>query len=385
MENRKFRINPVLFWALFCLALIIAGNLLLRSPQAEAPVEETVPVTEAPTETPTEAATVPATEPTEETQPTEAEETWQGFDVGAHLDEISFNIAIQIGDTGFNQLGFSQLRSDLYIKTLSNFADRMAEKGVRVISAPAPTAVGVMIEEQYLPQLKCASQKDMQAYLHDGMSDNILKVDVFSNLLEHNGEYLFFRTDHHWTALGAYYAYEAICEALGYTPTPLEEFEVWDQGEFAGSLYGRVKHPTKLRNDNLVAYIPPQDLTLTVYSNNKSLGQEKPVIADFTSPACKGSRYSAFLSGESVLSVLENNEMEEGPSCIVVKDSFGNCLVPYLAAHYKTIYAVDYRIYRAMTLEKLAEKQEVDDVIFAPYLIATQATDGNDFFKMICR
>ena len=346
-------------WLLGALALVLTVS---GSPAAGATQQETLPA---------------------ETVAAEAEE-WQGFDVGAHLDEISFKIAIQIGDTGFNQLGFSQVQSDRYIASLSDFADRMAEKGVRVISAPAPTAVGVMIEEEYLPQLKCASQREMQAYLHDGMSDNVLKVDVFSNMVRHNGEYLYFRTDHHWTALGAYYAYEALCNALELTPTPLEEFTQWDQGAFTGSLYGRVRHPSKLREDQLIAYVPPADITMTVYWKNPNHGQVKPVIGDYTKMS-KGSRYSAFLSGESVMTVLENNDMEEGPSCIVVKDSFGNCYVPYLTEHYKTIYAVDYRIYRAMTLEALVEKHGIDDVIFAPYLIATQATDGNDFFRTICR
>ena len=372
MENRNLYGWPGLrrgiLWVLV-LTLILTGIVLPWAPSARAAEEETVPAAE-----------------TKETQAetTEPEEAWQGFDVGAHLDEISFKIAIQIGDTGFNQLGFSQVQSDRYIKTLSDFADRMAEKGVRVISAPAPTSVGIMVEEKYLPEINCASQKDMQAYLHDNMCDNIVKVDVVSKLLEHNGEYLFFRTDHHWTALGAYYAYVALCETLGYTPTPLEEFEAWDQGEFTGSLYGRVRYPQKLRSDNLVAYIPPADITMMVHMKNNGWGQEKPVVSDFSKQS-KGSKYSAYLSGQSVLSVLENNDMEEGPNCIVVKDSFGNCYVPYLTEHYKTIYAVDYRTYRARGLAAMVDLYGIDDVIFAPYLIGTQATDGNDFFKTICR
>lgn len=344
-------------WALLAMVLLLTG-----SPWALATTVETLP---------------------EETQPEETAQ-WKGFDYPAHSNEVSRKIAIQIGDTAFNQLGFSQMQSDRYIETVSTFADAMAEKGVRVISAPAPTAVGVMIEEQYLPEIDCASQKDMQAYLHDGMSENVVKVDVFSNLLAHNDEYLFFRTDHHWTALGGYYAYDALCKTLGFETVPLEKFTEWDQGKFTGSLYGKVSYPARLRADNLVAYVPPADILMTVYEGNRYKGKEKPVIADF-SQMLPRSKYSAFLSGQSVLTVLENRDMEEGPSCIVVKDSFGNCYVPYLTEHYKTIYAVDYRIYREKTLKALVEEKEIDDVIFAPYLIATQATDGNDFFKMICR
>lgn len=319
-----------------------------------------------------------------QTQSAEEEKAWKGFDFAAHSHEVSTKIAIQVGDTGFNQLGFSQMQSDRYVESISKFADEMAQLGIRVISAPAPTSVGVMIEEQYLPQIRCASQKDMQAYLHNGMSENVVKVDVFSNLLEHNDEYLFFRTDHHWTALGGYYAYDALCKALELETVPLDKFTEWDQGKFTGSLYGRVCYPNRLRADNLVAYVPPGDILMTVYRKNHNIGQEHPVVADFTM-FDPGSKYSAFLSGESVLTVLENRSMEEGPSCIVVKDSFGNCYVPYLTEHYKTIYAVDYRIYREKTLKELALEKGVSDVIFAPYLIATQATDGNDFFKLICR
>ena len=314
-----------------------------------------------------------------QTQSPEEEKAWKGFDFAAHSHEVSTKIAIQVGDTGFNQLGFSQVQSDRYIESISKFADEMAQLGIRVISAPAPTSVGVMIEEQYLPQIRCASQKDMQAYLHNGMSENVVKVDVFSNLLEHNDEYLFFRTDHHWTALGGYYAYDALCKALELETVPLDKFTEWDQGKFTGSLYGRVCYPNRLRADNLVAYVPPGDILMTVYRKNHNIGQEHPVVADFTM-FDPGSKYSAFLSGESVLTVLENRSMEEGPSCIVVKDSFGNCYVPFLSKTYRRVYAIDYRKFGIMQLSYLCTTKEVDEIIVMPYLIATQSIQGNDIF-----
>ena len=68
---------------------------------------------------------------------------------------------------------------------------------------------------EYLAQLNCSRQDEMLAYLHDNMSDNVLKVDTVSRLVEHNDEYIYYRTDHHWTALGAYYADTALCDAAG--------------------------------------------------------------------------------------------------------------------------------------------------------------------------
>ena len=54
--------------------------------------------------------------------------------------------------------------------------------------------------------------------------------------------------------------------------------------------------------------------------------------------------------------------MTEGPSCIVVKESFGNCFIPFLVNHYKTIYVIDYRDYTG-TVSALAQEKGVDDVI----------------------
>ena len=250
--------------------IAVQGDLTMSD---EIPVEEEPPVAE-PAADGTEES---ETETTAET--TEPEETgWGG--VQTENNEISLGAAIQIGDTGFNQLGFSKVQSDRYIKTVSSFADRMAAKGVRVISAPAPTAVGVMVEPDMLPQLKCARQDEMISYLHDNMSDNVVKVDTFSNLVKHNNEYIYFRTDHHWTQLGAYYAYEALCEATGQEAAPLDSFTLWNQGKFTGSLYGKVRWPKKLRADTLDCYVPQGDITFYAHFTDGSKGTEWPLIAE---------------------------------------------------------------------------------------------------------
>ncbi len=342
-------------------------------------------------EVPEENTYQPNTEPAPETQPdsepqtTETGETtapteaqWGGVDVANK--EINLGVVIQIGDAGFNQLAFSKPQSDRYIKSVNDFADRMAEKGVRVISAPAPTSVGVMIEPEYLEQLNCSDQNEIIGYLHDNMSENVVKVDTFSNLVEHNDEYIYFRTDHHWTALGAYYAYEALCEAAGFEAPPLDDFEYWNQGEFAGSLYGKVRWPRKLTIDTLECFVPQGNITMLAHFNAGSLGTEWPMIADRTNQD-KNSRYSAFLAGDVPMAHIINEDNEGGPNCVVLKDSFGNCFVPYLSQNYHHVYALDYRKYWLMGLAEFSEKYDIDDVILAPYLIATQATDGNDMFR----
>ena len=357
--------------------IAIDGDLILSDeipPSETAPAAATEPE-EAPETASTEAASAETTAP--------AEEEWGGVDAGA--EEIALGAVIQIGDAAFNQLGFSHIQSDKYAATVSKFADKMAEQGVSVISAPAPTAIGVMVEAEYLEQLNCARQDEMISYMHGSMSDNVRKVDTFSNLVDHNDEYLYFRTDHHWTARGAYYAYEALCLELGYEAAPLDSFEEWDQGEFVGSIYGKSRWPTKLTKDTLYCYVPQGDITMMAYRTSDSIGQEWPLIADRTKDANSNSRYSAFLGADCALAHVVNESLPDGPNCIVVKDSFGNCFVPYLTQNYHNIYAIDYRKYRRMTLSAMVEAYDIDEVIFAPYLTATQSIDGNSFFEMLCR
>lgn len=350
----------------------------------EIPVSMEVPEPETPGVEPEEETAVTDTVPEEtaaeeETSGETEPEGWGGIDAGEDA-EISLGTAIQIGDAAFNQLGFSKYESDRYIKTLNTFAEAVKDKGVRVISCPAPTAVGIMVEEQYLQKLNCASQREMVNYLHGGMTEDIVKVDTFSNIVKHNDEYIYFRTDHHWTARGAYYAYEALCQAAGMEPAPLDSFEEWDQGTLTGSLYGKVSKPHKLRKDNLYCYIPQGDITMVTYSENGIARGEQPILRDMSAEP-DNATYSTFISGDYAMVEITNESIPDAPNCVVIKDSFGNPFSIYLTQNYHKVYCIDYRKYKAMGLQQYVEEYEISDVIYAPYLIATQSSLGNDFFR----
>ena len=339
-------------------------------------VSDAVPVQTEPAE-----ISPPETDDPEETVPsTEAEEEgWGGID--AANAEIDLGAAIQIGDAGFNQLGFNEQQANRYIATMNRFAKQLEPHGVKVVSAPCPTSVGIMVEESYLDMLGCAPQDEIIAYLHENMDDSIVKVDTFTNLIDHNDEYVYFRTDHHWTALGAYYAYEALCETLGYEPASLEEdFELWNQGDFKGTLYGKVRWPAKLRIDTLDTYVPKGNITMYAHFKNNHNKAEYPIVSDWSDKDPNG-KYSAFLGSDCPMVEIINEDLpEDAPSCVVVKDSFGNCYVPFLTKTYRTVYAIDYRKFGVMQLSYLCTSKDVDQVIVMPYLIATQSIQGNDIF-----
>ena len=315
-----------------------------------------LPVTmEVPEETEPPAVTQPVqTQPgvdteVETTAPTELQ-GWGGVDAGDGADiEMGSNAVIQIGDSAFNAVGFSQIFSEEYAGTVTNFAETVEEAGITVVSAPSPTAVGILIEPEFLDKLNCARQDEMIGYMHSLMGDTVVKVDTYAALVPHNDEYIYFRTDHHWTARGAYYSYAAICEALGYTPAALQDFTEWDQGEFEGSLYWKAAKPRRLQLDNLIAYVPQGDIEMVIY-NNSSYGREGDLIQDMTQREINA-KYSAFICSDNPLTEITNHSIPDGPSCVLVKDSFGNALAPFLAQTYHKVYVVDYRKFSQTTLQ----------------------------------
>ena len=93
------------------------------------------------------------------------------------------------------------------------------------------------------------------------MDDSVVTVDAYSELRKHTDRYIFFRTDHHWTQLGAYYAYTAFCQSTGLEPVPIEDFETGSFEGFVGSMYTYTsKYPQSsiLRDnpDTLYYYVP---------------------------------------------------------------------------------------------------------------------------------
>ena len=358
----------------------------LPTEQTQLPTEATqapTEVTQAPTETVPVETTVP---PTEEiidvAPPTEPVEQWGGVDAGEGA-EVYLSKAIQIGDSAFTYFGFSEYYSNKYIKLINKFHDAVKDKGVNVIQASAPTAVGILVENEYMEKLKCSPQDQVVDYINGSLNEGVYGIDTYESLIDHNDEYLFFRTDHHWTALAAYYVYVDVCEALGNIPAELSDFEVWDQGKFEGSLYYKCKYTSKLLSDNVIAYNPPGELSTRILKEDgKSFQWE--VLTDM-SRSNVGSKYMTFLAGDHPLVTIQNDSLPDAPNCVLIKDSFGNCFAPFLTQNYHTVYVVDYRTYRKMGMRSFVDQYDIQDVILMPNLAASQTENVIALLEYILR
>ena len=125
--------------------------------------------------------------------------------------------------------------------------------------------------------------------------------------------------------------------------------------------------------DKVIAYHPLSTEATLDYGagENANLTRGKIIYDESTAPASL--KYGAFITGDNAYSVINNPDVTDGSSCIVVKESFGNAFVPFLTDHYQTIYVLDYRYWKG-SISQFAQDKGVQDVLFVNNLSAIRST-----------
>ena len=115
--------------------------------------------------------------------------------------------------------------------------------------------------------------------------------------------------------------------------------------------------------DTVEAYLPKSKTATMKYTDTKGQTYDWPIIYDVTEWKAS-TKYSAFAGADNPISVFTNPEVKDGSVCVVVKESFGNALLPFLVDNYSTIYEIDYRYWKG-DLVKFALENKANDLIFA--------------------
>lgn len=224
------------------------------------------------------------------------------------------------------------------IAAVASLAARCPGK-VYVMVAPAassiypervPAHAPLLQEESYLSQIQAAVEQAGGVYL-----------PLKDALSAHKDEYIYYRTDHHWTTQGAYYAYSELCSALGLEPFDRAAHTAVDVPDFYGTFYSRAR-TWNAQPDTLTYY--DLDNPLTIYTVT---GPGMPTEGQTTGlydldKLDVYDKYAAFLHGNNGLNRVEGDG--EG-RILVIKDSYANSFVPFLTANYAQIDVVDLRNY----------------------------------------
>lgn len=295
------------------------------------------------------------------------------IDIPDENQAAAIGTIIVVGDNAMDIPTANNEVIDSYADAVNNLSQALGSD-VRTISLVTPNS-----GEFYSPESSHTgshSQKDMIDRCYNAMNDNIVTVDAYSALRDHADEYIYFRTDHHWTALGAYYAYTQYCKATGFEPVPLEQFETGTYENFLGSMYTYTqKYPQsqalKDNPDTLTYYLPIVE-THAKYYSDATLSDGIAISVVYTKLAENVSnKYLCFIGGDTPVCVVET-AVEDGPVCMVLKESYGNAFVPFLTSHYSKIIVIDPRQFNqdgkpSLDLPAFAKEQGVDDLLVINY------------------
>ncbi len=305
---------------------------------------------------------------TEESTTEEEKEPTVPEQLGAVVQKLS-NVAV-IGDAGYEYCSFNQSVADMYASIVNKTANKLSGKA-KVYSMLVPTSIDITMPDKVREEMNTCNQKEGMDYIYGKMSSQVTPVNVYKALRMHRDEYIYYRTDHHWTALGAYYAYEQFAKVKEVKPISLDRFEKKSFGEFLGSFYTNTNNSAMKKNpDDLEAYIPPYKTKLQFTQTN---GQviDWFLINDVSSYPIS-EKYSAFTAADNPYTYIENQSREKGKTCIVVKESFGNAIIPYMVYNYKKVYVIDYRYYQKGIIQ-LAREVGADDVVFINNMSAVRS------------
>ena len=210
-----------------------------------------------------------------------------------------------------------------------------------------PVAAPLLDEDSYLDSLSETIQAAGDRF-----------VDVRETLRSHKDEYLYYRTDHHWTSLGAYYAYSQLCGALGLTPFDRDAHTAETVENFYGTHYSKAR--TWNAVPDTITYYDLQN-ALTIW-NVTGPGQPTDGTTTGLYDTDKLNvydKYAMFLHGNNGLSRVEG---DGSGKILVIKDSYANCFVPYLTANYAAVDVVDFRNYN-YGLDQLIADNNYDAIL----------------------
>ena len=227
--------------------------------------------------------------------------------------------------------------------------------------------------EIWSDKLPKGAPNDSQKELIDrcyGVS-NAKTIDFYSALNEHAAESIYYRTDHHWTSLGAYYGYTALCEAMGLEPKKLSEYtETVVTDSFLGTTYSSSGYGW-IEPESISAYVEQGEALITNYPSGSPV-EGSLYVESFLEVKDK---YSYFYGGNTPLLTVDTGN--EGPSLLIVRDSYMDSMSPFLFEHFSKIPIVDLRHYK-LSLASYIENNDIDNILVC-YSVANFSTDNNIF------
>lgn len=247
-----------------------------------------------------------------------------------------------------------------YAKRINRLVERLPAESV-VSSIFIPSSIAFYGPEEF----RTEGYSNIRALetVQQVLLPSVKFINVYDALRPYADEYLYFRTDHHWTGRGAYYAYKEFARQMGYEVRPLDAYELKKpEGTFLGSLYNYTNQNPLLteRPDQGEFFFPEHTVTHTRYSGAAMDDPKDTLFLAYDFPG--DGHYALYAEGDYPLVVAESS-LKNGRSILVIKDSFANAFYPYLVDMYEKVYVIDPRFF-SDPLVPFIEAQGIKEVVF---------------------
>ena len=348
-ENKRggFSLRRVIT-AILCVSM--AAVVMLTCTQCVKPASNDVKATEAATEAETAAPepTKPQADLTFET-PNIPDDGSSGYTSASEQGLYIYKNA------AYELCGASDEAGKDYAAAISEFKKSAPDFTVYNMVVPTHTEFG--IPQRLASEIYTQSQSQNIKTIYSSYTEDVKPINCYNALCRHKDEYVYFNTDHHWTGLGAYYAYQAFCEQTGQQALALTDCTEQTIEGFEGSFYSA---DASLSPDSVHYWKFPYQ---THAKRQEESGAEMYDTDVYYEGAAGSGAYITFIYGDSSLFIEYNDTNKNGKKIAVVKESYGNAFVPYLTNNYEEVHIIDFR-YFTQNIKEYMQENGITEILF---------------------
>ena len=252
--------------------------------------------------------------------------------------------------------------------------ERAMEENIRKIQELAGTYYQIPVYVMLAPNAAYIQPEKLPAYavgrdqkkqfddIKEKLGAGINWIEVSKALLKHSDEELYYRTDNNWTSLGAFYGYEALAAAMGLDTSRAPELTPYVvNNDFIGSLAKKSGYG-KGYEDSVTIYAPKNiNDSVKILMTDMDTGKKYATLYD-SAKLEKEDKYSLFLGGNAGMLDIKTTA-DTTDRLLIFKDSYANCLIPFLAPYYREIVAVDAFIYEG-NIQEIMQKAKFTSILF---------------------
>ncbi len=285
------------------------------------------------------------------------------INIKSTIDRVSWkkeNNGVYLSDDDYLIENFKVPNTD-YVNKNINAINKFSKihKNIKSYIMVVPNAISIVKDKlpKFAPSL---NQRDYINNFKNKLSSDIKFIDTFDTLNNHRNEYLYYRTDHHWTTLGAYYSYLEACKTMNLKPNTKDSYSIERvTNDFYGTLSSKSAFAVD-EPDSIDVYIPKRsdDEVIVNYVEEK----KKEGTLYNSDSLKKKDKYTVFLEGNHPI-VKINTTSKSDKKLLLIKDSYANSFIQFLTTHYSEIIMVDPRYYY-YDIESLVKNEGITDLLY---------------------